>query len=191
MKDKVRKLLLTALTVGMVGTIAGFGVFAAFTDTNFNGPNEIASGTVRIDDNDTGVALYNVANRKPGDSSSRCIRVTYSGSLGAAVKLYVSSGITNGTLYNLQIERGSFGGAFAADCTGFTAATTAYNGQLGSFPTTYGTGVDGKDAGAAWATSDAVDYKFTITQNDDTTVGAHRTVKSSGDHTFTWEARNN
>jgi hypothetical protein len=178
------------LVVGVLATVAGLGVFAAFTATTTNPGNQIDSGTVAISDNDSGVALYNVTNAKPGDATSKCIRVSYTGSLASSVKLYVSSGITNGTDYNLKVERGS-GTTNFSTCAGFTASSTAQDAALGSFPTSYAAGVDGKAAGAAWNNGDAVDYRFTITQNDDTTPNAHTSVTSSGAHTFTWEARNN
>ena len=90
------------------------------------------------------------------------MRVSYTGSLAASVKLYVSAGITNGTSFNLRVERGSGITAPAANmnCTGFTATSTAYDGALGSFGTTYAAGVDGKAAAAAWAPTDTVDYRF-------------------------------
>ena len=188
-----RKVLLTVLTLGGLGAIAGLGAFSAFTATTDNSGNSISSGTVAISQHAGSTTLYNVSNQKPGDSTAKCVRVTYTGSLAAGVKLYVSSGITNGTSFNLKVERGS--GMTTLDntmsCAGFTASSTPYDGALGSFPTTYGTGIDGKAAAGAWAQNDSVDYRFTITQNDDTTANAHTSVTSSGAHTFTWEARNN
>jgi hypothetical protein len=77
------------------------------------------------------------------------------------------------------------------NCTGFSASSTAFDAALDTFATTYAAGVTGKAGGAAWATSDAVDYRFTITVNDDATPNAHTSTVSSGAHTFTWEARNN
>jgi hypothetical protein len=74
-------------------------------------------------------------------------------------------------------------------CAGFTQTSVAYNGNLGSLGSTYATGVDGKAAAATWATNDAIDYRFIITQNDDTTPNAHTSVLTSGTHSFTWEAR--
>jgi len=119
-----------------------------------------------------------------------CLRVTYTGSLASAVKLYASSAITNGTQFNLKVERGTqTTGAFPA-CGDFAATSTAYDGALGSFPSTYAAGLDGRSAAAAWATSDIVAYRFTVTQNDDPTPNAHTSVQSSGAHDFTWEARN-
>jgi Camelysin metallo-endopeptidase len=188
-----RKLLVTVGVMALMG-LGVFGTFAAFTATTANSGNEIDSGTVKIDDDSgTTTTLYDVTNQKPGDSTSACLRIKYNGSLNAAVKLYTSAGVTNGTMYNLQVERGS--GLTTVDgtrsCAGFTASSTAYNGALGSFATTYAGGYDGKAGGAAWAQNDTVDYRVTITQNDDATANAHTAATSSGAHSFTWEARNN
>jgi predicted ribosomally synthesized peptide with SipW-like signal peptide len=188
-----RKLLVTLGVVALMG-LGVFGTFAAFTATSVNSGNQISTGTVKIDDDSGAVtALYNRTNQKPGDSYSACLRVKYNGSLSAAVKLYVSAGVTNGSQYDLQVERGS--GLTTVDgtrsCAGFNSTSTAYNGALGSFGTTYAGGEDGKAGGAAWAQNDTVDYRFTITQNDDATANAHTSAASSGAHSFTWEARNN
>lgn len=188
-----RKLLVTVGVVALMG-LGVFGTFAAFTATSVNSGNQIDSGSVKIDDDSGAVTeLYDRTNQKPGDSYSACLRIKYNGSLDAAVKLYVSSGVTNGSDYNLEVERGS--GLTTVDgtrsCAGFTAASTAYDGDLGSLGSTYAAGADGKAAGAAWAQDDTVDYRFTITQNDDPTANAHTAATSSGSHSFTWEARNN
>jgi hypothetical protein len=76
------------------------------------------------------------------------------------------------------------------NCTGFAASSTAYDGASGSFGTTYAGGVTGKASGATWVTNDSVDYRFTITVNDDTTANAHTSATSTGSHSFTWEAQN-
>src|SRR5680860_1140830 len=64
---KTRKLLLTALTVMVVGSIVAFGTFSAFSSSTENPGNNFDAGTVAISDNDAGSALYNVTTRKPGD----------------------------------------------------------------------------------------------------------------------------
>lgn len=182
-----RKLLLTMVVLGTVGSVAAYGTYSAFTATTTNSGNSITSGTVAVGQHAGSTTLYNVTNQKPGDATAKCVRVSYTGSLTAAMKLYVSSGITNGSTFNLKVERGS--GMTTLDgtmsCAGYTASSVAYDGALGSFATTYATGVDGKAAAATWATSDAIDYRFTITQNDDPTANAHTTATSSGSHTFT------
>jgi hypothetical protein len=188
------KLLLTALILGVVGSVAGFGTWSAFTATTTNSGNSYAAGTVIISQHAGATTLYNGSNKGPGSSyqTQACVRVTYTGSLAASVMLY-SSAVSNGSSFNLQVERGH--GLTSPDntmnCTGFVSDTVAYNGNLGSFPTTYAGGVTGKASGAAWATNDSIDYRFTISVNDDTTANAHTSAISTGTHSFTWEARNN
>ena len=188
----LRKALLTALAVGGLGAVAGIGTFSAFSATTTNAGNNISSGTVKIDQHTGATTLYSATNKGPGQTVQGCVRVTYSGSITAsAVKLYVSSGITNGANYNLEIDRGS--GLTTLDntmsCAGFTASSTAFNNTLDQVPTTYGTGIDGKTAAATWAQNDSIDYRFTISVVDDPTANAHTTANASGSHTFTWEAR--
>lgn len=189
-----KKILLTLVVLGAVGSVAGFGAYSAFTATTTNTGNTITAGTVAIGQHAGAATLYSLTNQAPLASTAKCIRVTYTGSLAASVKLYVSAGITNGTAFNLQVERGS--GITTPDstmnCTGFTASSTAYaTAVIGSFGTTYALGVDGKAAAAAWATNDAVDYRFTISVVDDATANARTTAISTAAHTFTWEARSN
>jgi hypothetical protein len=188
----LKKALLTALAVGGLGAVAGIGTFSAFSATTTNSGNNISSGTVKIDQHTGATTLYSATNQGPGTTVQGCVRVTYSGTITAsAVKLYVSSGITNGANYNLEIDRGS--GLTTLDntmsCAGFTQSSVAYNGALGSLGTTYAAGLDGKAAAATWATNDSVDYRFIISVVDDPTANAHTTPNASGSHTFTWEAR--
>lgn len=185
---RTRKLLLTTLVVGATSAVAGLGVFAAFTATTKNTGNSIASGTVTIEDNDGTQSLYTVDNMGPGSSTQRCIRVKYTGSLPSTVKLYRSA-VTNGVAFNLQVERGSGLSGTYPSCAGFTSAATVFTGSLATFPSTYATAPDAR--GTAWAANDQVDYRFTITVVDDPDPNAHATVVSSGNHEFTWEARNN
>lgn len=188
----LRKLSLTVLIVGLVAAAAGFGVFSAYSATTSNTGNSFASGSVAIGDNDGGsTALYVGSNKKPGESVTSCIQVTYTGTLGASVKLYTPSTVTNGSAFNLTVERGTqTTGAFPG-CGDFSPTSQAYDGSLGSFATTYDGGIDGKEAAAAWAQNDSVAYRFTITVNDDTAPNAHTSTMSTGSHEFTWEARNN
>src|SRR4051794_36011982 len=187
-----RKIVLSLVILGVAGAVAGIGTFSAFTSTTTNSGDTYAAGSVQITQHTGATTLYTGSNKKPGDSTVACVRLTYAASLGAAVKLY-SSTITNGTLFHLKVERGS--GMTTLDntmsCAGFTASSTAFDANLDTMATTYAAGVDGKAAGAAWAQNDAVDYRFTISVNDDTTPNAHTSAMGTGTHSFTWEARNN
>jgi len=187
------------LTVAVLALMAGVAVFATsapFTATTSNPGYVIQAGTVSIGDSDAGTGtLYNALNQKPGSGNgptAACLRVTYSGSLASAVKLYRGA-VTNGSQFRLKVERGDSlsGPASDMNCNGFNSTSTAFDNTLDQFPTTYAAGLDGKAGGGAWSSSDSVDYRFTIYTVDDTTPNAHTSAMSTGSHSFTWEAQNN
>ena len=82
------KVLRTLLVLGIVACIAGAGVFSAFSSQTDNPGNIITAGTVKLEDNDGGSALYVIAGAKPGDTKTSCIKVSYVGSLASTVKLF-------------------------------------------------------------------------------------------------------
>ncbi len=189
--NRTRKIFVSLLVIGLVGAIAGFGTWSAFTATTTNSGNTYAAGSVKIDQHVGATTLYTGTDKKPSDSTVACVRVTYTGSIGsAAVKLY-SSAITNGTKFHLKVERGS--GLTTLDntmsCAGFSAASTAFDADMDTVPATYAAGIDGKAAAGAWAQNDSVDYRFTVSVVDDATANAHTTAVGTGTHSFTWEAR--
>jgi predicted ribosomally synthesized peptide with SipW-like signal peptide len=196
MGDKKRKLLLTLLIVGVLGSVAAFGTYSAFTATTSNDNNSFAAGTVKIEDaGGQTTALFNaVSNQGPGTNTARCIRVKYSGSLASSVRMYISS-VTNGNQFNVTVERGSgLTDPTVRTCGGFTQSSDAWttsDGDLSAFPTTYAAGVAGKASGAAWAQNDTIDYRITLTPKDDATPNAHASAVSTGTFSLTWEARNN
>ena len=195
-ESRKRKLFATVAVMAVMAGIGGFVTSAAFTATSSNSGNRIESGSVAIGDSDAGTgSLYNALDQGPGSGpAAACVRVTYSGSLGSAVKLYRSA-LANGDRFHLTVERGSglTGPAANMNCTGFTpaAGAPAFDDTLDQFPTTYAGGVDGKASGAAWATSNSVDYRFTVDVVDDSTPNAHTSEYDTGSHSFTWEAQNN
>lgn len=195
-RQETRRVLGVVGGLATVAVLAAGGVFAAFTATTTNPGNSLTAGSVAISDNDgANVAMYTsgaVGDLAPGDPAVvRCIKVTYTGSLDSAVKLYGSSGVTNGGSFDLTIERGTqTTGAFPG-CGDFVAGSTAYSGTLAGLGTDWTSGVDGKAAAAAWNQNDNVAYRFTLTARDDAVVNNHTSVQSTGSHTFTWEARSN
>lgn len=191
---KTRKILGSVVVIGVLGGLVGLGAFSAFTATTANTGNSIASGSVAISQHSGATTLFSLTNQKGGDSSAKCVRISYTGSLAASVKAYASAGITNGSNYTVQVERGSGITAPAADmnCTGFTAGSTAFaTAGMDTLPTSYAAGIDGKASGAAWAQNDTVDYRITATTVDDATANAHTSTNSTGTFSVTWEARNN
>jgi hypothetical protein len=193
---KTHKLLLSALVVGALGSLTLVGVFGLFTATTQNAGNEISTGTVALTDNDAGSALYNVTGATPGDSVTKCIKVSYAGSLDADVRLYSPS--TVGTLAqytDLTVTQGTQATSTFPDCTGFTADAvgTVYTGTLQGFEqahSNYANGIDVDPAGLPdWVTNTHLVYRFQATLQSsapDTAQGA-----STGVHSFVWEAHNN
>lgn len=189
------KVLLTALCVGALGSLAAMGVFGAFSSTTTNAGNTITAGTVSIADNDAGAAMYSLTNAKPGESVSKCIKVTYTGSLDADVHLYTTSAIgALGQYVELTITPGSQTSPSFPSCTGFTpdSGGAIYTGTLQNFGTAknnYANGVvDYPGTGTKWAANESVVYQFTATLQASAPESAQGAT--TGAHTFTWEARN-
>ena len=194
MADKTRKLLISLMVVAVLGTVAGFGIFAAFSQTTVNSDNSFAAGTVTIGDNDAGSALYNISNVDPGDSVTSCIRVTYSGSLNSDVHLYTGDPIgAIGPYADLTIDAGGQPAATFPDCSGFTpdAGGPLFNGTLAGFSAAHNSWANGLvdypgTAATSWTPGDVVVYRFTVTLQDNNAAAG----LSSGNHSFTWEAQN-
>lgn len=189
------KVLLTALCVGALGSFAAMGVFGAFSATTTNAGNTITAGTVAIADNDAGAAMYSITNAKPGESVSKCIKVTYTGSLDADVHIYTTSTIgALGQYVDLTITPGSQATPTFPSCTGFTADSggALYTGTLANFATTknsYANGVvDFPGSGTKWAANESVVYQVTASLQSSAPEAAQGAT--TGAHTFTWEARN-
>lgn len=188
------KVALSALLVGVLGSLIALGAYGLFTATTQNAGNEIASGSVELTDNDSGSALYNIGNVRPGDAVSRCIKTTYTGSLPATVRIYSPS--TPGPLaqyIDVTLTQGAQATATFPSCTGFTpdAAGLLFAGTLQSFEQTrngYQTGIASSPAGkSAWTTGEAIVYRFTAALQaaaPDASQGW-----SSGVHAFVWEGR--
>jgi hypothetical protein len=190
------KVLLTALCVGALGSLAAMGVFGAFSATTSNAGNTITAGTVSIADNDAGAAMYSLAAAKPGDSVSKCIKVTYTGSIDADVRIYTTSTIGSlGQYVDLTITPGTQTTSTFPSCTGFTADSggAIYTGTLqnfGSAKNSYANGVVDNPGTTAtkWVANDSVVYQVTATLQSSAPDAAQGLT--TGSHTFTWEARN-
>ena len=190
------KLLLSFLLVGLLGGLAGLGVFSAFSSTTTNSGNDFSTGSVTIGDNDSNQALYNVSEQKPGDpGSTSCIKVTYTGSLASDVKIYSTGSLGSLAQYvDLTITPGTQASPSFPDCTGFTAdgSGAIYTGTLQDFASShsgYANGLaDYPGSSSAWNTNDSVVYRFQVTLQSGAPDSAQGL--SVGSHSYTWEARN-
>jgi len=185
-----RKVLLTLLVVGLLGGAAVVGTVSAFSGTTSNDGNSFSAGTVIIADNDAGSVLYNVSGQEPGQYTVKCIKLTYTGSLDADVKLYTPSSVNASAQYiNLTVEKGTSDTAVFPDCGTFNSESTIYSGTLSGFAATansYANGIAAYPGSqTAWVQNDTLVYRFTLSVQDDPAAqGA-----SSGLHSFTWEAQ--
>jgi predicted ribosomally synthesized peptide with SipW-like signal peptide len=189
------KILRTLLVLGIVACIAGAGVFSAFSSSTDNPGNVVTAGTVLLEDNDGGSALYAMTAAKPGESKTSCIKVTYKGSLPATVKLWTPSTIGElGPFVNLKIEAGTQTTSTFPSCTEFTpaASPTVYEGTLSAFATeknSYATGISTFPSGTTkWETNNSVVYRVTATLS--ATAPESAQGKTTGSHILRWEAQN-
>ncbi|MEX2459230.1 MAG: hypothetical protein WD770_09620 [Actinomycetota bacterium] len=191
-----RKLLLTVLALGLIGIVAGFGTWSAFSSTTANVGSSFSTGTVTLTDDDLEVAMLSLSNAKPGDADTSCINVTYTGSLPATVRLY---GATTGTgldeYLNLTVTRGTIAvpafdscAAFVADVTNYTGAGAGvmYSGTLEDFADSYAAGLVDPTSGSpeSWTNPENHAYRFTVSVVDDDDAQG-----LNAGQTFTWEAR--
>jgi hypothetical protein len=193
---RTRKILVSALLVGVLGAIAGVGSYSAYTATTTNSGNSFASGTVAIDDNDSSTAMLALSAAKPGDTDTSCIRIRSTGTLSSTVRLYGTISGSLGSYLTLTVTRGTDSSPSFDSCTNFTADSTNYNGDgagviytgnLSAFPSSYAGGiVDPKSATPeTWTTNETHSYKFAVTVQDN---NAAQGLTASA--SFTWEARN-
>jgi hypothetical protein len=194
MVSPARIAISAALAIGFLASAAVIwqSSRAAFYGKTYNDNNAWSAGTVSLTDNDSNGALFSASGLKPGDGGTACIKVTYGGSLAAAVRLYVASGDLTGTLapyLNITVDRGTNAGSPAfPDCTGFTSdGTTQFSGTLAAFSDLTTGKHDYASGWASWnaTTNDVKWYQFTWTLADNNSAqGQSAGVK------FTWEAQN-
>ncbi len=201
-----RRRVLVPLVLLAAAALTVQGTFSAFSSTTANTNNRYAAGTVYVSDNDANAFMYQETERKPGDVTTKCHTVTYTGSLNASMMIYSTDNLASiGALadyVDLTITPGSFAAAPPAfpDCGApgdFVPAPggSIYTGTLRNFLSTYrgwGTGLSTLPSGqAAWATNATVVYRVTATLQDNNAAnGGNTGALSVGDHSFTWEAQN-
>ena len=197
MNQKLRRTIGTVAVLVLAAVAVSFAVFSAFSATTSNPGNSFAAGSVALTANNTASAFYNVSAAKPGDASTpKCMKVSYSGSLPATVKLYrsaFSAGSGLDQYLTLTITKGP--GGSATDCSDFpsTGTTVIYAGTLqglgSSFADANALSLTNQTGAAAWANSDTVNYKIQASLPSNTPNTANGLA--TGTHSFTWEAQNN
>jgi len=179
-----------AVVAGLIGSGAFVwqGTNAAFTSTTSNGANNWTAGAVTIGDDDSSQALFSASGLVPSSSGSKCIKVTYTGNVTSAVKLYVASSSGSlATYLDVVVQEGSGVGNVGdfSSCGAFSG-TTVYSGTLAgmaSTTTTFGSGVG---TFAPTGSGQFKVYKFTYTLNASTPDSQQ---SQSASATFQWESQ--
>lgn len=209
----LRTALAAAVPVGLVlsAAVVWQSTSAAFTATTDNSGNSWQAGSVVLADSDSGAALFDPTNDgaiKPGVPRSRCLRVDYTGSLPADIRLSVSTpaGTATTTLdpyLVMSIEQGRNTTAVTPmdpSCSGFLSTPTptfVYNsisaGDSGADQTrtmtdlkTHAAYATGLSVGTAVPKDTSLTFRITYQVRD---VNAAQGTSTKA--TFTWEAQNN
>ncbi|KAA1427556.1 hypothetical protein [Nocardioides antri] len=126
---------------------------AAFTGSTRNSGNNWAAGAVALTDDDNGSARFQVQNMVPGQTDSKCLKVTANASVPGTVKGYAVNPTSSvhglESRIKIAIQAGT-GGGFGS-CDGFTSEETLISGvTLGQLATvdTYEEGIGGWDVTA-------------------------------------------
>jgi hypothetical protein len=208
-----RTLLVAAVPVGLVlsAALVWQSTAAAFTATTDNVGNAWQTGTVVLTNSGGASALFDLTRDnalQPGSARSRCIRVDYTGSLPADVKLYVTTPSAGGTGLDgyllMSVERGQDVAStttVAPDCSsGFTSAgsptfvwntATASNvagdqtRTMAALKTAAHDWTSGLLVGSSVPQNTSLTFRVSYSVADNN--GAQNTQSTA---TFTWEARN-
>lgn len=190
------KLAATATVLAVAAMLAGTATWSNLNATASNPLNSFSTGTVQLTSNSPSSAVLSLSAAKPGEASTGCIRITYTGTLPAEVKLY---GTGTGTGLNqylkLVLTRGTFSGIPASgSCTGFTADTTSYisqgagiiySGTLTALPSSAASALGDPTSAspATWTAQSTHGYQFQVT------VLSNAAAQGlNGQETFTFEA---
>ncbi len=162
--------------------------YAAFSATTSNGTNNWTTGSVVLSNN-TGSAMFNVTNMKPGDSGSKCIIVTSSGTVPSTVKLYGSGLTSTNALSSAMTLTVTQGSGSAPDCTNFAPAATnpgVYNSTLAGFTANnYAGGYS-----TSWAPTGSGDESKTFRFDWSLPAATGNAAQNNtAGVTFTWEAQ--
>lgn len=190
-----RRVIATLAAAAAIGAVVSLTWSALFSATA-NPDSSFSTGTVDLSDNDAGASMLSLVNARPGDSDTGCIRVTYSGSLDATVRLHAAVSGSLAQYLDVTVTRGtdsspSFDscGSFAPDAANYTGAGpgVVYSGRLSAFPASYGAGIVDPVPGSpeTWTASETHSYRVTVTLANDP---AAQGLSASAD--FRWEARN-
>ena len=93
-----KKILLSVLGVGVVGSLVGMGTFASFTATVTNPNNSFSTGTLALDTHRGANSFIEALGLKPDDSKTELLEVKNAGSLPIASYTLATTASTSSIL---------------------------------------------------------------------------------------------
>ena len=185
------RLALVALVLGVLATASAAVTSALFTDRSENAGSAFSAGTVALQDDDAGSALFGLSGMDPGDApETRCVVVTASGDLPAVVRLHGTTGGGGLDPYlRVKLTRGAM--PPSSSCADFEpdladhrglGPGVVFDGSLQAYPDDWASGI--ADPGATWAPGEAHAFRFEISLVADPAARGRTATQ-----TFSWEAR--
>lgn len=187
------------VAVLLAGLLVWQGSNAAFSSSTRNPGNSWTSGSVALTDDDKGSAGFTVDDLVPGDTGSKCIKVTAASDVPGVVRGYVANlnksaqGLEK--YIKLDVEQGT-GGDFN-DCAGFVADADPTGNGFQSLETLSSVNTDFASGGTPWAiTGEGASesrvykgtWKFDVSGLSQSQVDALQSASTSID--LVWELQN-
>ncbi|MDF9717044.1 hypothetical protein INN71_12680 [Nocardioides sp. ChNu-153] len=123
---KIATAAATPVAVLLAGALVWQSSHAAFSGTTRNSGNSWSTGAVSLTDDDAGSARFQAENMTPGDTETKCIKVTATTNVSGLVKGYALNAVTSAQGLENYIKIGMTsgdGGGFGS-CTGYVQNQT-------------------------------------------------------------------
>jgi hypothetical protein len=189
-----RLAIIAAVVLGWTGSgaMVWHASYSAFTATTVNDLNSLSAGSVALSDNDSSAVMFNATGLKPGDVVTKCILVTYSGTLTSNVKMYIASadtigGTGLGSYLDMVVDQGTDSANTFPTCNTITSVTNIFTGNtLANFATNKNSYANGVGTWAPTGSGQTKTFRviFTVQNNNSANGLTATTIK------FTWEAQN-
>jgi hypothetical protein len=198
---KVRRLVTVGagpVAVLLAGGMIWQGSYAAFSADTRNSGNSWSSGTVTLTDDDAGSSRFTVTDLVPGQTETKCIKVTATSSLAGTVKLYLLNPVTStaGLESHIKLTITSGTGGTFASCTGYSSTAALISAQsLAAVTSTYNNYANGAGEWVTTGNPAGETKTYQLAWTFDTTGMTQEQLDGlQGSHVgvdFEWEMQNN
>lgn len=154
----IKKLAATVLAIGVATSITVLGSSASWTAQTQNSANAVTAGTLALNNDKDGVALFNATNAKPGDHGESTVTLKNTGTTPLAVAL-TQDQVVNGlaaTSMKLQIHDAARNWCYYP--TNAAGACTTYGSWSDATKLT-SLSLRATDGGTHWAAGETHAYK--------------------------------